>query len=106
MIGGPYFATDARRRAACCCPTLLSQYIASNLPELLLTPSGVLHPTWLTHESAQISSCHGPAGGAPAAGVGGWVSTERIPRDKPPNLARRGEIATKTQKQIQTSIFT
>ena len=23
---------------------------------------------------------------------------ERIPRDKPPNLARRGEIATKTQR--------
>jgi hypothetical protein len=41
----------------------------------------------------------GPAGGAPAAGVGGGVPTERIPRDsKPPNLARRGEIATKTQK--------
>jgi hypothetical protein len=28
------------------------------------------------------------------------VSAERIPRDKPPNLARRGEIATKTQKLI------
>ena len=47
---------------------------------------------------AQIGSCHGPTGGAPAAGVGGGVSTERIPRDKPPNFARRGEIATKTQE--------
>jgi hypothetical protein len=46
----------------------------------------------------QLGSCHGPAGGAPAAGVGGGVSTERIPRDKPPNLARRGEIATKAHK--------
>jgi hypothetical protein len=26
------------------------------------------------------------------------VPAERIPRDKPPDLARRGEIATKTQK--------
>jgi hypothetical protein len=26
------------------------------------------------------------------------VSAERIPRGTPPNLARRGEIATKTQK--------
>jgi hypothetical protein len=39
-----------------------------------------------------------PAGGAPAAGAGGGVSAERIPRDKPPDLARWGEIATKTQK--------
>jgi hypothetical protein len=47
---------------------------------------------WLTHEYTQLGSCHGPAGGAPAAGAGGGVPTERIPRDKPPNLARRGEI--------------
>jgi hypothetical protein len=54
---------------------------------------------WLTYEYTQLGSCHGgPAGGAPAAGVGGGVPTERIPRDKPPNLARRGEIAPKTQK--------
>jgi hypothetical protein len=46
----------------------------------------------------QLGSCHGPAGGAPAAGVGGGVSAERIPRGKAPNLAQRGEIATKTQK--------
>ena len=46
----------------------------------------------------QLGSCHGPAGGAPAAGIGGRTSTERIPWDKPPNLARRGEIVTKTQK--------
>jgi hypothetical protein len=53
----------------------------------------------MTYGGAQIGSCHGPAaGGAPAAGVGGGVSTERTPRGKPPNLARRGEIATKTQE--------
>jgi hypothetical protein len=46
----------------------------------------------------QLGSCHGPAGGAPAAGVGGRASTERTPRDKPHDLARRGGIATKTQK--------
>jgi hypothetical protein len=31
-------------------------------------------------------------------GAGGGVPAERIPRGEPPNLARRGEIATKTQK--------
>jgi hypothetical protein len=46
----------------------------------------------------RLGSCHGPAGGAPAAGVGGGVPTERIPRGKPPNLARRGEIVAKTQE--------
>jgi hypothetical protein len=53
----------------------------------------------LKYEYTQLGSCHGPAGGAPAAaGVGGGVPTERIPRGKPPNLARRGEIVTKTQE--------
>jgi hypothetical protein len=47
----------------------------------------------------------GPPAGRHPAGVGGGVPTERIPRDKPPNLARRGEIATKTQKTTQTSTF-
>jgi hypothetical protein len=31
-------------------------------------------------------------------GVGGGVPTEHIPRDKPPNLARWGEIVAKTHK--------
>jgi hypothetical protein len=54
---------------------------------------------WLTYEYTQLGSCHGPAGGAPAAGAGGGVRPAgRIPRGKPPDLARRGEIATKTQK--------
>lgn len=53
---------------------------------------------WLTYEYTQLGSCHGPAGGAPAAGAGGGVPAERIPRGKPPDLARRGEIVTKTQK--------
>ena len=30
------------------------------------------------------------------------MPTERIPRDKPPNLARRGEIVTKTQKPFDS----
>jgi hypothetical protein len=46
----------------------------------------------------QISSCHGPAGGEPAAGVGGGASTGHIPRGTPPNLARRSEISTKAQE--------
>jgi hypothetical protein len=33
-----------------------------------------------------------------SGGVGGGASSERIPRDKPPNLARRALIATKTQE--------
>jgi hypothetical protein len=34
------------------------------------------------------------------------VPAERIPRDKPPNLARRGEVATKHQAtETQTSTF-
>ena len=57
-----------------------------------------LDHTCLTYEYTQLGSCHGPAGGAPAAGAGGGVSAERIPRGKPPDLARRAEIATKTQK--------
>ena len=61
--------------------------------------------TWLASDNfTQLGSCHGRAGGAPAAGVGGGVPAERIPRGKPPGLARRGEIATKTQK-LKTSTF-
>jgi hypothetical protein len=48
--------------------------------------------------NCQISSCHGHAGGAPAAGVGGGVPAERIPRVTPPNLARRGEVVNGTKK--------
>jgi hypothetical protein len=43
-----------------------------------------------------------PATGPPAVrqrrGSAGGVSAERIPRGKPPNLARRDEVVTKTQK--------
>jgi hypothetical protein len=51
----------------------------------------------------QLGFCHGPAGGAPAAGTGGGVPVERIPLGTPPNLARRGEIATKTQEPRPTT---
>ena len=63
-----------------------------------------LDPTWLTYEYTQLGSCHGPAGGAPAAGAGGGVSAERIPRGTPPHLARRGEISTKTQDEDEVGI--
>jgi hypothetical protein len=45
-----------------------------------------------------MSSCHGPAGGAPAAGIRGGVSAGRIPRGTPPNLPLRGEVLTKAQE--------
>jgi hypothetical protein len=49
----------------------------------------------------QISSCHGPAGGAPAAGVGGGVPAERIPWvSTPPNLARRGEVVNTKKPRL------
>jgi hypothetical protein len=53
-----------------------------------------------------LPPCHVPRArrwGASGGGIGGGVSTERIPRDTPPNLARRGEIATKTQELISIS---
>jgi hypothetical protein len=56
-----------------------------------------LHPL-VVEPVNTLGSCRGPAGGAPAAGVGGGVSAERIPRGKSPNSERRGEIVTKTQK--------
>jgi hypothetical protein len=52
----------------------------------------------------QLGSCHGPAGGAPAAGGGGGVPAERIPRGKPPNLARRGEIFCPLTKPVVTAV--
>jgi hypothetical protein len=55
-------------------------------------------PTQVTGYYTQLGSCHGPAGGAPSAGVGGGVPAERIPRVTPPNLARRGVIANKFKK--------
>jgi hypothetical protein len=52
----------------------------------------------------QTSSCHGPAGRAPAGGDRGrGVSAKRIPRGTPPNLARRGEVATKRDTETQTN---
>jgi hypothetical protein len=73
------------------------EILASSLPTLSLTKWD-LDPTGRWGENCHTSSCHGPAGGTPAAGVGGGLSAGRIPRGTPPNLARRGEIATKTQK--------
>ena len=57
-----------------------------------------LDPTGVTGYYTHLGSCHGPAGGAPSAGVGGGVPAERTPRVTPPNLARRGEIVNKLKK--------
>jgi hypothetical protein len=64
-----------------------------------------LDHTQVTGYYTQLGSCHGPAGGAPAAGVGGGgcrpsagfhgAHTTRHTRT---HLARQGEIATKTQE--------
>jgi hypothetical protein len=60
----------------------------------------VLHVVFLSSPGRIIlGSCHaGPVGGAPAAGAGGGVPAERIPRVTPPNLARRGGIANEFKK--------
>jgi hypothetical protein len=88
---------------ACSPPPSLSEQIFDVFSvkqlRVIANHSGILDPTSRWGANCQISSCHGPAGGAPAAGIGGGGgAAERIPRDTPPNLARRGEIATKTQK--------
>jgi hypothetical protein len=46
-----------------------------------------LDHTQVTGYYTQLGSCHGPAGGGPAAGAGRRVPAERIPRATPPNLA-------------------
>jgi hypothetical protein len=92
MTGGPYFATDAHRRA--CCPMFYSTSTYAVTCDIVVNQVGCYIPLaagWLTYEYTQLGSCHA-AGGAPAAGVDGGVSAELIPRGKPPNLARRGEI--------------
>ena len=63
------------------------------------------HPTSRWGANCQISSRHGPAGGAPAAGAGGGVSAGRTPRVKPPNSARRGEIVNKIKKDQEIQAF-
>jgi hypothetical protein len=66
-----------------------------------------INPTWFTYEDAQLGSCHGPAGGAPAAGVGGGVSTERIPQGKPAPLGAAGRGShqdTETQRAQRDSV--
>jgi hypothetical protein len=57
-------------------------------------------PTWFGIERlyTQTRSCHGPAGGAPAAGIDGGVLAQRIPQDTPPHLVRRGEIEIATNQ--------
>jgi hypothetical protein len=46
----------------------------------------------------RLAPATGPSAGRQRRGVGGGAPTERIPRGTPLHLARRGEIATKTQK--------
>jgi hypothetical protein len=70
-------------------------YLEILAADLLIT---FLVITEVTGIIRQLGSCHGPAGGAPSAGVGGGVPAERIPRVTPPHLARRGKIANKIKK--------
>jgi hypothetical protein len=97
MTRGPFFATRARGRAYW--PIFHSTSTYAVTCDVVVSHAWDLDPTWLTYEYTQLGSCHGPTGGVPAAGVGGGVPTERIPRDKPPNLARRGEIEVATNTQ-------
>ena len=105
MTRSPVFATRARGRVQW--HTLFSTRTYAVTCDIIANQVGCHIPLaagWLTYEYTQLGSCHGPAGGAPAAGAGGGVPAERIPRGKPPGLARRGEIVTKTQK-LRTSTF-
>jgi hypothetical protein len=86
VVGGPYFTTNhADVHITSHGEAQDLGVLSSNLPKLSLTK-------WDLDPTCRWSSCHGPAGGAPAAGVGGGVSPA------PSHLARRGEIATKTQE--------
>jgi hypothetical protein len=81
MTRGPFFATRARGRA--CYPIFYSTSTYAVTCDITANQVGCYIPLaagWLTYEYTQLGSCHGPAGGAPAAGVGGRAPAERIPR--------------------------
>jgi hypothetical protein len=96
MINGPYYATQYRLRAR------WQEFVLIKMISSYRKPQVITFACVIKRLYTQMGSCHEPAGGAPAAGIGGGVSAERIPRGTPPNLARRGgtggEIATKTQE--------
>jgi hypothetical protein len=60
------------------------------------------HHAAVTHvgDSSEVA---GPAGAHGSARVGRRVPAERIPRGNPPNLARRGEIASHQDTETQTT---
>jgi hypothetical protein len=91
MTGGSCFVTRARRRG--------DEHVGKSLSKT----TGGFTSTSRWRENCQTSSCHRSAapGGRGASGGdrgGGGGSALRNPRATPPHLARRGEIATKTQE--------
>jgi hypothetical protein len=92
MTNGPYFSTQASRRARWQEFVLIKMISSYRKPQVMPTRFGIERPY------AQMGSCHGPAGGAPAAGTGGGGTDRAHPAGYAPPLARRREIATKTQK--------
>jgi hypothetical protein len=97
MTSGQYLGTQARRRAREPEFVLIKTIASYQKPQVDLDPLAAGRANY------QTSSCHGPAGGVPAAGIGRGVPAGCIPRGTSPNLAGRGEIATKTQPGIQTN---
>jgi hypothetical protein len=93
VIGGPYFATDARRTPTGILPGIAKLGISRLLAGNLRDAKAVWHRAALT----QLGSCHGLAGGAPAAGVGGGVPAERIPLGTLGAAGRDSHQDTETQ---------
>jgi hypothetical protein len=99
MAGGPYFATDARRRA---------HYLTLSKPKICryyLVTCAMPKPFGIERLYTQLGSCHGPAGGAPSAGVGGGGSAERIPRGTAHHLAGAAGRDRLQDTETQTSTF-
>jgi hypothetical protein len=86
VIGGPYFTTNARRRA--CCPTSEALGRVRSEPVNLRGHIGLV----ITGQIANFSPCHGPDGRG-ASGGGRWRGVDRAHpagHTPPPHLARRG----------------
>jgi hypothetical protein len=91
---------------ACSPPPSLSEKIFDvMICELSKTTVGcyiLLAAGWLEgklpNQLLPAATATGPPAGRQRRGSGRGVSAERIPRGTPPNLARRGEVVTKTQE--------
>jgi hypothetical protein len=66
--------------------------------DLLMRKANVAPQRFLVGIIRQLGSCHGPAGGAPAAGPSAFRGSCLMP----PNLARRGEIKKVSKKDTET----